>query len=503
MIDQTLENYKIISLLGEGGVAKVYLVEDIIDNKLYALKMLKQDYVSNQNIRKRFIDEAKKLSKLNHINVAKVYKTIDQGDIVAFSMEHIDGDSLKNQDKLDTDSIKDYMYQILEGLKEVHGRGIVHRDLTPSNVMITKNGLVKILDFGISKDLNSTVHDGTIIGTTFTMGTPRYMSPEQYTDTSTTDTTSDIYSLGVVLWEMVTNEMVYGSINTMHSLGDKILKEDLPLTKTCWDRIIQKATEKTPSERYKNCDEFISAIKEFKCGAILPWKKIIIISSAVILFTLGIFAISQMGGGDEEKEKIAKVEKGEEVVKPPVLEEPREVGPEPVIVDNPNPAGGGDNVATDSDGDGVKDKNDRCPNEKGVKSNNGCPKESEPDSDLDGVLDTNDDCPTEYGDKTNNGCPEYKLNLLPSLNKVNFNYINDNSYSFKIFRNGSETIKSSEFVKDKSGNKCYYTFSKGELKLTPESGFEGDPSETKIEVEITSKGKKEIKKKINVQIDCR
>ena len=320
MIGQTLENYKIISLLGEGGVARVYLVEDIIDNKLYALKMLKQDYVSNQNIRKRFIDEAKKLSKINNINIAKVYKTIDRGDIVAFSMEHIDGDTLKSQSKLDTDSIKDYMYQILEGLKEVHRCGIVHRDLTPSNVMITKNGLVKILDFGISKDLNSTVHDGTIIGTTFTMGTPRYMSPEQYLDTAKTTITSDIYSLGVILWEMVTNEMVYGSINTIHSLGDKILKEDLPLTKTCWDRIIQKATEKTPSERYKNCDEFISAIKEFKCGAILPWKKIVIFGSTAIFVVLAFVLLFNLGDNNEEIEVDEKKEESTKQVNKPKIE---------------------------------------------------------------------------------------------------------------------------------------------------------------------------------------
>jgi serine/threonine protein kinase len=301
MIGQTLENYKIIAKLGEGGVAEVYLVENLIDNKLYALKMLKQDYVSNSNIRKRFIDEAKKLAQIDSINVAKVYKTIDQGDIVAFSMEYIDGATLQSKGKLEDDTIKDYMYQILEGLKTVHSKGIIHRDLTPCNIMITNNGLVKILDFGISKDLNNTIHDGTIMGTTVMMGTPRYMSPEQYNNTASTRETSDIYSLGVILWEMVKGEMIYSKINTMHSLGDKILKEPLTPTKTCWDKIIQKATRKNPKDRYKSCEEFIQAIKTNKYGVIFPWKKITIISAAVLLFIIGIVAISNMGGKEQEK----------------------------------------------------------------------------------------------------------------------------------------------------------------------------------------------------------
>jgi serine/threonine protein kinase len=130
------------------------------------------------------------------------------------------------------------------------------------------------------------------------------MSPEQYKDTASTRETSDIYSLGVILWEMVMGNMVYANINTMHSLGDKILKEPLPSTKTCWDNIIQKATRKNPKDRYKSCEDFIQALKNHKCGAIIPWKKITIIAATFLLFIIGIVAISNMGGKEKEVDKI-------------------------------------------------------------------------------------------------------------------------------------------------------------------------------------------------------
>jgi serine/threonine-protein kinase len=151
---------------------------------------------------------------------------------------------------------------MLEALNYVHEQQLVHRDIKPSNFMLDKNGKMKLLDFGIAKTLDTNALEYTQTTTGMQMGTPMYMSPEQIVETKSVTAQSDIYSLGVVLWQMTMGEKPYDSQTISNfQLQTKIVNETLPLTNTIWDSCIQKATQKEPSLRYQSCNFWQSEIE--------------------------------------------------------------------------------------------------------------------------------------------------------------------------------------------------------------------------------------------------
>ena len=254
MLHQQIHNYKIISLLGEGGMANVYLAENQVLGNQVALKLLKEEYVQHPNIRKRFLAEARNLAKMNHPNVIKVTDLIDAGDIVAFVMEYIDGKTLEKyieeKGKLSDPEIESFFDQMIASLEYIHSQGFIHRDIKPSNFMITKNNEIKLLDFGIAKNINDGAVDYTKTGLMQQMGTPLYMSPEQIKNTSEVTKRTDIYSLGVVLWQMVMGKKPYDTdVLSLPEIQVAILKEPLPLTNTIWDEVIQQHTSKLEQDR--------------------------------------------------------------------------------------------------------------------------------------------------------------------------------------------------------------------------------------------------------------
>jgi serine/threonine protein kinase len=266
MIGQKIQNYKIISLLGEGGMANVYLAENQLLGNKVALKLLKEEFVQHPNIRKRFLAEARNLAQMSHPNIIKVTDLINAGDIVAFVMEYIEGDTLEyyieHNAKLPNEEIESFLKRMIEAVEYVHSQGLIHRDIKPSNFMLTKGGAIKLLDFGIAKNTNDDAADYTKTGLMQQMGTPMYMSPEQVKNTSGVTKETDIYSLGVVLWQMVMNKKPYDShALSLPEIQVAILKEPLSLTKTIWDSSIQKATQKDPSLRYKSCNFWQSEIE--------------------------------------------------------------------------------------------------------------------------------------------------------------------------------------------------------------------------------------------------
>ncbi len=265
MIGQVISNYIIISLLGEGGMANVYLAENQLLGSKVAFKLLKEEFVQHPNIRKRFLAEARNLAQMSHPNIIKVTDLIDAGDIVAFVMEYIEGDTLEHyiehNGKLPKEEIESFLKQMIEAVEYVHSQGLIHRDIKPSNFMLTKGGAIKLLDFGIAKNTNDVAADYTKTGLMQQMGTPMYMSPEQVKNTSEVTKETDIYSLGVVLWQMVMNKKPYDShALSLPEIQVAILKEPLSLTKTIWDSSIRKATQKDPSLRYKSCNFWQSEI---------------------------------------------------------------------------------------------------------------------------------------------------------------------------------------------------------------------------------------------------
>jgi serine/threonine protein kinase len=261
----TITNYTIKQSIGQGGMATVYLAEDIKFDTNVAIKVLNKEYIHNDNIRKRFIAEARNMFKMSHPNIIKVTDLIDEGDTVAFVMEYIEGETLKEhldrKGKLNDDEIKNFFSQMLEAVGYVHEQNLVHRDIKPSNFMINQKGQVKLLDFGIAKTTDVTSSEYTQTGTGIQMGTPLYMSPEQVKSSKEVGASSDIYSLGVVLWQMLMGKKPYDS-NTLSSpeIQVSILKEPLPLTNTQWDYVIQTATAKPIENRFKNTAEFLAKL---------------------------------------------------------------------------------------------------------------------------------------------------------------------------------------------------------------------------------------------------
>ena len=262
-----INDYDIVSVIGQGGMATVYLATDKKFHTEVALKILNREFVHNENIRKRFLAEARNMFRMNHPNVVRVTDLIDDGDSVAFVMEHVEGKNLKDyilsRGALPDSEIRNLFTQMLKAVGYVHEQGFVHRDIKPSNFIIDKKGKVKLLDFGIAKNTDAASSEYTMTGTAQQMGTPMYMSPEQIRSTKEVTSASDIYSLGVVLWQMVTGKKPY-DCDTMsnYDLQTKIVNEALELTGTNYDELIQKATKKVVEERYKNCNDIVQYLEK-------------------------------------------------------------------------------------------------------------------------------------------------------------------------------------------------------------------------------------------------
>jgi serine/threonine protein kinase len=257
-----LSNYSIQRELGKGGMATVYLAHDNKFDTNVAVKVLNKEFTNNENIRKRFLAEAKNMFKMSHPNIIKVSDLIDEGDTVAFVMEYIEGETLKEyidrKGKLSDAEIKNLFIQMLDAVGYVHEQNLVHRDIKPSNFMLDKKGRIKLMDFGIAKTTDTSSAEYTQTGTGVQMGTPMYMSPEQITETESVTQQSDIYSLGVVLWQMVTKQKPYDTTTLSNfQLQIKIVNEALLKTNTIWDKFISIATAKDINKRYTTCEYWL------------------------------------------------------------------------------------------------------------------------------------------------------------------------------------------------------------------------------------------------------
>ena len=249
----------------------VYLAEHQLFHSKVAVKVLNREFVHNENIQKRFISEARNMFKMSHPNIVRVTDMIDDGETIAFVMDYIEGESLKEyldrKGKLGDEQIKYILSQMLDALEYVHGQGLVHRDIKPSNFMLTPQGKVMLMDFGIAKQLNPGSSEYTSTGTNQQMGTAMYMSPEQVKSTKDVTHVTDIYSLGVVLWQMVTGKRPYNQSElSIPEIQVSIIKEPLPTTGTKWDAVIQAATEKEVEKRFRDTKEFKDALKGTEKG---------------------------------------------------------------------------------------------------------------------------------------------------------------------------------------------------------------------------------------------
>lgn len=271
MIGETILHYKILEKLGEGGMGVVYLAEDTKLERKVAIKFLPRHIAGNSEERERFKIEAKATAALNHPNIATIYAIEETEDQMFISMEYIKGKELKDivgsyHDKsLPINDLINYSIQIVEGLDAAHKEDITHRDIKSSNIMITDDGKVKIMDFGLAK-----VRGGsqlTQMGST--VGTVAYMSPEQSRGDEV-DSRTDIWSFGVVLYEMLTGKMpfkgdydqaiIYSIINEEHSPVAKYSEFCPPAL----EGIINKCLEKDRNERYATVSELLKDLRLFE-----------------------------------------------------------------------------------------------------------------------------------------------------------------------------------------------------------------------------------------------
>lgn len=260
----TFKNYTILKSLGKGGQAEVFLAEDNRFQSKVAIKVLNADLALNSHISQRFIAEARNMFRLSHQNIIRVSDLIEEDGRKAFAMEYIEGNNLRDEVEkygaLNQEVILAWMPQILQAMSYCHAEGLVHRDIKPSNFMLTKKGQIKLLDFGIAKNIAGN-SEYTQTGTSQMMGTLLYMSPEQILETRNVDLRSDIYSLGVVLWQFATGKKPYDS-ETLSSfqIQSRIVNEPLPLSGGKFDEIIQKCTAKDLKDRFQSCEEIQEAL---------------------------------------------------------------------------------------------------------------------------------------------------------------------------------------------------------------------------------------------------
>jgi len=279
LIGKQILNYKLTRLIGSGGMATVYEAEHIkFKNKKVAIKVLKPILASNENIKTRFENEASIMAGLEHPNITQVIDFEEKKDILAIVMQFLEGEDLtqyiNSKGKLPLDEALNIFYQTLEAFAFAHQNGIAHRDVKPANIFLQKNGVAKILDFGIAKLLSA---DANLTSTGTQMGTPMYMSPEQVRDSKEIDWRTDIYSLGVVLFYMLNGDAPYKSTETSSfDIQSKIVFEEFPKLDNLpeLNEIIAKATAKKPDDRYQTCEEFMFELQKVEKNLNISTEKI-------------------------------------------------------------------------------------------------------------------------------------------------------------------------------------------------------------------------------------
>ncbi len=271
MIGRTISHYKIIEKLGGGGMGVVYKAEDTKLKRLVALKFLPLDLVRDDDAKERFVHEAQAASALDHPNICTVHEIAEADDGQLFiCMAHYEGETLKKKIEshlvgLPVEQVIDYAAQTAQGLAKAHSKAIVHRDIKPANLMVTDEGVVKIVDFGLAKLAGRTkiTRSGT------TLGTVAYMSPEQAQGTDV-DHRTDIWSLGVVLYEMLTGQLPFKGEYEHAVIYGIVNLDPAPITKFRSDApselelIVKKALAKKLDDRYQSAADLLLDLRKLQ-----------------------------------------------------------------------------------------------------------------------------------------------------------------------------------------------------------------------------------------------
>ena len=271
LIGKTVSHYKIVDYLGGGGMGMVYKAEDIKLKRTVALKFLPLEFTRNPEAKTRFMKEAHAAASLDHPRIGTIYEVDETDDgHMYIAMAFYEGETLKDvhaRCPIPLKRVIELVLQIANGLASAHEKEITHRDIKPANIMITEDGFVKIVDFGLAKLGDST----KITKSGLAMGTPAYMSPEQVKGTQV-DHRSDIWSLGIILYELLTRRLPFRGDNEMAMLYNIVNEEPAPASRfnpeipSRIEKIIHHSIVKNTSERYASINEFIEDLKQAQAG---------------------------------------------------------------------------------------------------------------------------------------------------------------------------------------------------------------------------------------------
>ncbi len=262
------ERYEIIELIGSGGMANVYKALCHRLNRYDAVKIMRDETAANTELRRRFRAESQAVAMLSHPNIVSVYDVSHSDDVEYIVMELIDGITLKQylqkKSVLDPSEVLDFTIQTAKALEHAHSKGIIHRDIKPQNIMLLKDGMIKVADFGIAS-LENTIEENN----GETVGSVHYIAPEQARGEAP-DARSDIYSLGIVMYEMLTGKLPYVGnsdveVAVKHMNTDPVTPRDIvPSIPEELERICLKAMNSNIDERYQSASEMLADLEEYK-----------------------------------------------------------------------------------------------------------------------------------------------------------------------------------------------------------------------------------------------
>ncbi len=266
MIGEQVANFRIIEKLGEGGMGVVYKAMDVQLERPVAIKMLNPELSRNPEIVERFRTEARAQANLNHVNLATLYAFLVHDGNAFIAMEFVEGENfeqlIRRRGPLPVEDAIPWFKQALLGVGAAHRMGIVHRDIKPTNLMLNRQGIVKVMDFGIAKVVG--VRGATRTG--MQLGTPAYMSPEQIQG-RTIDVRTDIYALGITLYQMLSGHVPFEEGSDFDIMRHQVSTPPPPMVNlhpyapVQYQNVVTKAIEKDPEDRYRSVEEFGSALE--------------------------------------------------------------------------------------------------------------------------------------------------------------------------------------------------------------------------------------------------
>ncbi len=266
-VGQKFGDYSVTALLGAGSMGRLYKVEHLLTKRTEAMKVLTAELASEIQV-KRFEREMRALARLSHSNIAALHNAIVSENQLILLMEYVEGETLESVfggGRLPLDTGLGYIRQILTALGYAHQQGVVHRDVTPANVLVTASGQVKLTDFGLSKSYG----DALLTNCGEVLGSLPYLAPERLKGTTQADRRSDIYSVGAILYELLTGQKAFGANRRLAAVITDAEADPQPPSQIEpalsgeWDEILRRSLARDPMHRYQSAQEFLDAIAQF------------------------------------------------------------------------------------------------------------------------------------------------------------------------------------------------------------------------------------------------